>query len=207
MNQIHSSWNPLFEQYTFNLDALYSGFKVYPPREKVFSVFEIDVLKIRVVLLGQDPYHGENQANGLSFSVPICEKIPPSLRNIFKELRICFPERNYDFDNGNLERWLKEEGIFLLNSSLTVEERKPGSHMKLWEEFTNDVIKFISENNSTCVFLLLGKFAQSKGEFVENPKQIVSAPHPSPLSRGFIGSNCFINVEKVLGYKLNWAIQ
>jgi uracil-DNA glycosylase len=212
IDQSHTSWQPLFEQYSFDLDTLYTSAhlcpskQIYPPKECVFKVFELDLQKIQVVLLGQDPYHSPGQAHGLSFSVPSDQKIPPSLRNIFKELNACFPERNYEFKNGNLERWFKEEGIFLLNCSLTVEDGKPGSHMKIWEDFTNDVIQYISKKNPNCVFLLLGKFAQSKMQWISNQTNIVCAPHPSPLARGFCGSNCFIQVESILGHQVVWEL-
>lgn len=205
MQNIHLSWVPLFDQYEFNLDALYST-QIYPPKKQVFRVFELDLQKIKVVLLGQDPYHSPGQAHGLSFSVPSGQTIPPSLRNIFKELKSSFPERNYEFTSGYLERWFQEEGIFLLNCSLTVEQNKPGSHMKIWEDFTNDVIHYISKQNHNCVFLLLGKFAQSKIQWINNKNNIVCAPHPSPLARGFVGSNCFINVESILGHIVDWSL-
>jgi len=212
IKNIHSSWKPLFEQYNFDLDTLYSTSQlspvkqIYPPIHQVFRVFELDLQKIRVVLLGQDPYHGHDQAHGLSFSVPYGKYIPPSLRNIFKELKTSFPERNYDFISGNLERWFKEEGIFLLNCSLTVEYNNPGSHMKIWEDFTNDVIQYISVKNPNCVFLLLGKFAHSKMQWISNQSNIICAPHPSPLAKGFLGSNCFIQVENIITSKIDWSL-
>jgi uracil-DNA glycosylase len=206
MYEIHNSWNPLFNQYNINIDEIYEIDEVYPSKELVFRVFQMDVKDIRILLLGQDPYHGPNQANGLSFSVPNGEKIPPSLKNIYKELNLNFPERNYTFTSGNLEQWFKREKIFLLNSSLTVEKGKAGSHMKKWEAFTNDVIKFISEQNDNCVFLLLGNYAKSKQIFIKNKSKIVTEVHPSPLARGFVGSNVFKRLETVLEYEVNWAI-
>ena len=166
----------------------------------------MDVTCIKILLLGQDPYHNVNQANGLSFSVNEGIVIPPSLRNIFKEIKKEFPERNYNFTHGNLQSWFTREKIFLLNSSLSVEEGKPGSHLKIWEEFTNDVIKFINKNNKNCVFLLLGKYAQKKEQFIENKSNIVKGVHPSPLARGFIGSGVFIIVENILGGEINWSL-
>jgi uracil-DNA glycosylase len=209
MDNIHKSWDLLFEKYTFDLDLLYNTnneCNIFPIREQILRVFEMDLNNIQVVLLGQDPYHGKEQAHGLSFSVPIGQKIPPSLRNIHKELNNCFPERNYEFKHGSLERWFNEEGIFLLNSSLTVEERNPGSHIKIWEGFTNNVIKFISENNKKCVFLLLGNFAKSKGEYICDKNRIISAPHPSPLARGFVGSSVFLKIEELLDRSINWSL-
>jgi uracil-DNA glycosylase len=189
-----------------NIDEIYEIGEVYPPKELVFRVFQMDVKDILILLLGQDPYHGPKQANGLSFSVPDGEKIPPSLKNIYKELNLNFPERNYTFTSGNLEKWFNREKIFLLNSSLTVEKGKAGSHMKKWETFTNDVIKFISEQNDNCLFLLLGNYAKSKRVFIKNKSKIVTEVHPSPLARGFVGSNVFKRVENVLECEVNWSI-
>lgn len=205
MYEIHDSWKNLFNQYPINIDEIYEIGEVYPPKELVFRVFQMNVKDIRVVLLGQDPYHGPNQSNGLSFSVPFDEKIPPSLKNIFKELKLEFPERNYNFTTGNLEQWFIREKIFLLNSSLTVQRGKPGSHMKKWEKFTDEVIKFISEQNDKCIFLLLGNYAKSKQTFIKNKSNIVTEVHPSPLARGFVGSNVFKRVETVLGEEVNWT--
>lgn len=201
----HKSWNSLFENNSINLDEIYEENKiVYPPKELVFKVFEMNVKKIKIVLLGQDPYHGEGQAHGLSFSVNKNIKIPPSLNNIFKEINLEFPERKYNFVNGNLERWFKKEKIFLLNTSLTVEKGKAGSHISNWIDFTDEVIKYICKKNKNCIFLLLGKHAQSKKILIEkNP--IVEAPHPSPLAKGFIGSNVFKQVEEKLNENINWS--
>lgn len=205
MYGIHDSWKNLFNQYDIIIDEIYEIGEVYPPKEYIFKVFEMDVKDIRILLLGQDPYHGPNQAHGLSFSVPDGEKIPPSLKNIFKELNLEFPERNYKFTTGNLEQWFKREKIFLLNSSLTVQKGNAGSDMSIWEEFTNDVIKFISEQNNDCVFLLLGNYAKSKQNFIKNQSKIVTEVHPSPLARGFVGSNVFKRVESVLQEEVNWS--
>jgi uracil-DNA glycosylase len=121
-------------------------------------------------------------------------------------LIIEFPSRNYVFNTGNLERWFKEEKIFLLNASLSVILNHPGSHMDIWDEFTNDVIKFISSNNCECVFLLLGNFAKSKEKFITNKDKIVTGKHPSPLSahNGFFNSGIFMEVEKKIGNEINW---
>ena len=208
---MNESWKPFFDKFesTPNLNTLYSSGEkpVYPEKENVYRVFEMDVTKIRVVLLGQDPYHGPNQAHGLSFSVPTGVKIPPSLRNIYKELQNEFPERNYNFVSGNLEQWFYREKIFLLNASLTVVEGKAGSHMKQWETFTNSVIEFISVQNPSYVFLLLGNFAKAKEKYILNKERIINGVHPSPLSahNGFFNSNIFIKVEELLNEKIDWS--
>ena len=208
---MNESWKPFFDKFESipNINALYSSEEkpVYPEKENVYRVFEMDVTKIKVVLLGQDPYHGQNQAHGLSFSVPTGVKIPPSLRNIFKELQNEFPERNYNFVSGNLEQWFYREKIFLLNASLTVVEGKAGSHMKQWETFTNSVIEFISAQNPMCIFLLLGNFAKAKEKYILNKERIINGVHPSPLSahNGFFNSNIFIKVEELLNEKIDWS--
>jgi uracil-DNA glycosylase len=162
---------------------------------------------IRILILGQDPYHNPDQAHGLSFSVPEGIKIPPSLRNIYKELQQEFPERNYKFFSGNLEKWFYKEKIFLLNSSLSVIQNKPGSQMKIWQEFTDNVIKFISEHNKSCIFLLLGNFAKAKASLICDEKRIIKGVHPSPLSahNGFFGSMIFKKVEELLNTNIDWS--
>ena len=207
MQNIHKSWLELFKQYDFNLDELYNSVDViYPKQNELFKVFEMDVKEIKLVLLGQDPYHNPHQAHGLSFSVPNDIIIPPSLRNIYKELNLESPERKYKFISGNLDRWFYEEKIFLLNASLSVIKNKPSSHMNIWKDFTNDVIKFISYHNDKCIFLLLGNFAKSKQIYIKNKDNIVSGVHPSPLSasKGFFNSNIFKLVESKLGKQINW---
>lgn len=203
---IHKSWSNLIDKYEFDIDSIYEEGEVYPPKEYIFRVFQEDVKEIKIVLLGQDPYHGPGQAHGLSFSVPDNVKIPPSLKNMYKELQFNFPERNYSFETGNLEKWFYREHIFLLNSSLTVKRGQAGSDMSIWEEFTDDVIRFISEENEECVFLLLGNYAKSKSKFIKNKDKIVVEVHPSPLARGFVGSNVFKRVEQVLGREVNWSV-
>ena len=208
MCNYHESWNELFDDYNFNIDRLYSGKDtIYPKKEDLFKVFTMDVKDIRVLLLGQDPYHGEGQAHGLSFSVPDGISIPPSLLNIFKELKDEYPERNYKFTSGNLEKWFQREKIFLLNSSLSVIKGCAGSQMKIWEEFTNDVIRFVGEKNSKCVFLLFGNFAKAKDVFIEDKSRIVKCTHPSPMASryGFFGSGVFKKVEKVLKEEIDWS--
>lgn len=209
MNTYHESWKPLFEKFNISIDEIYSCSEpVYPKKEHLLRVFEMDVREIKVLLLGQDPYHGPDQAHGLSFSVPEGVKIPPSLRNIYKELQREFPERNYKFNSGNLEKWFNREKIFLLNASLSVIKGKPGSQMKIWEGFTNNVIKFVSEQNKSCVFLLLGNFAKAKEGFISNEERIIKGVHPSPLSahNGFFDSGIFKKIEELLGANIDWSI-
>jgi uracil-DNA glycosylase len=201
----HKSWNKFFNDNPIDLDKFYNSDKtVYPPRELVYKVFEMNIKDIKICILAQDVFHGKNQANGLAFSVNKNIKIPPSLRNIFKEIKSNFPERNYEFEHGDLTRWFEIEKIFLLNTSLTVEEKKPGSHISNWKNFTDNVIKYICKKNKNCIFLLLGKYAQGKKDLITNNK-IIEAPHPSPLARGFIGSEVFIKIEKELDKEIDWS--
>lgn len=208
MQSIHPSWNDLFDQYDINLDSFYNYYlPILPPKEFTFRVFEMAVEDIRVVLLGQDPYHGVGQAHGLSFSVPKGVSIPPSLKNIYKELKQSFPERNYSFSTGDLTPWFQREKIFLMNSAFTVIESCPGSHVEYWKEFTDNVIKYIDEKNKHCVFLLLGNFAKAKESLITNKQKIIMEVHPSPLAKGFIGSKVFQRVEEILGEKIDWSLE
>lgn len=204
---IHPSWNDLFDQYDLQIDSFYEDLlPVFPPKEYVFRVFQMPVEEIRVVLLGQDPYHGFGQAHGLSFSVAKGIQIPPSLQNIFKELNQSFPERNYAFSSGDLTTWFEREKIFLLNCALTVIQSCPGSHLNYWKDFTDNVIQYIDQRNKKCVFLLLGNFAKAKESLISNKQKIVKEVHPSPLAKGFIGSRVFQRVEQVLGEKIDWSL-
>ena len=222
---IHKSWLPLFDEYIFNLDEFYKtegneATDIYPPKELVFQAFSIPVKDIQVCLLGQDVYHQPNQAMGLAFSVPQNVKIPPSLVNIFKELKNQFPERGYNFTHGDLTKWSNNENIFLLNCALTVKKSKPLSHMKKWEAFTDDVIRYIANHNKKCVFLLLGNYAKEKSKIIEiiqgNDNRCVKGIHPSPLSvntiktigingsGGFFNSGIFKKVEELVSKPINW---
>ena len=158
---------------------------------------------MKVVILGQDPYHGPGQAHGLSFSVPENIKPPPSLLNIYKELQDDL-KKEVNYNNGNLDKWAKQ-GVFLLNTTLTVEKSKPLSHQKFgWDIFTDKVISVISNELENIVFILWGSFAQSKKEIIDSNKHLIlSAPHPSPLSahRGFFGSKPFSNTNTILKSK------
>lgn len=208
---IHESWNDFFKEQQTELNKIFSSIdftkKIYPPKNKIFRVFKMPVSYIKVVFLGQDPYHGYGQANGLAFSVVKSCKIPPSLSNIYKELQNEFPDRNYDFKHGDISRWFTSEGIFLVNTALTVEESKANSHKDYWLKFTNNMISYINKNNSDCVFLLLGNSAKNKTTFIENNERIITGVHPSPLSanKGFFGSNIFVNLENLVG-EIDWSI-
>ena len=183
----------------------------YPQGDKIFNAFNLTPFnKVKVVILGQDPYHGPNQAHGLCFSVPPSVKPPPSLVNIFKELESdTGKKRNYH--DGNLEHWAKQ-GVFLLNTTLTVERSKPLSHQDYgWSEFTNQVISVINNELESIVFILWGSFAQSKKQLIDSNKHLIlTAPHPSPLSahRGFFGSKPFSKTNNFLHSKqidmVNW---
>ena len=176
----------------------------YPPGRFLFNAFNLTPLdQVKVVILGQDPYHGPNQAHGLCFSVPNGIKPPPSLINIFKELEDDI-DKKIDFSNGNLEHWAMQ-GVFLLNTTLTVEKSRPLSHQKLgWDIFTNKVISTISKTRENIAFILWGSFAQSKKELIDSNKHLIlTAPHPSPLSahRGFFGSKPFSKTNTFLESK------
>lgn len=173
---------------------------IYPPGPLIFNAFEKTPFdKVKVVILGQDPYHNPGQAHGLSFSVPDGVPPPPSLKNIFKELHddlgILVPQ------SGNLEKWA-QQGVLLLNTSLTVRENEPGSHSRIgWITFTNEVIRKISNQKSRIVFLLWGNYAQEKQELIDEGKHFVlKAAHPSPLSahRGFFGCRHFSATNQIL---------
>ncbi|MFT5849531.1 MAG: uracil-DNA glycosylase [Patiriisocius sp.] len=180
--------------------AYKSDTPIFPPQELIFNAFNrCAFTDVKVVILGQDPYHGKGQAHGLSFSVPDAIKAPPSLQNIFKEVHKA--DTSLIPQSGNLERWA-DQGVLLLNSTLTVEEGKPGSHQGLgWEQFTDTVITKISEEQEHVVFLLWGAFAQKKSLLIDESKHLVlPAPHPSPLSsyRGFFGCDHFNKINAYL---------
>ena len=186
---------------------------IYPKKTEVFNAFKYtDYKDVKVVILGQDPYHGPNQAEGLSFSVSNEVIKPPSLKNIFKELesdlKIPFPEHN------SLKPWAKE-GVLLLNAVLTVEEHKPASHAnKGWETFTDEIIKLINKKDEPVVFILWGNYAREKKKYITNPiHYIIESPHPSPFSarNGFFGSNPFSKTNEFLKSKglkeINWNVE
>jgi uracil-DNA glycosylase len=194
---------PYFLQLTEFVRNEYGNQTVYPPAREIFRAFDCcDFDQVKVVIIGQDPYHGPGQANGLCFSVRPDVKMPPSLVNIFKEIQADlgkpFPP------NGDLERWARQ-GVLLLNATLTVRSSSPGSHQnKGWEVFTDAVIREISERRSDVVFLLWGAYAMKKGEMIDRSKHLVLAsPHPSPFSadRGFFGSKPFSKTNDFLRSK------
>ncbi len=172
---------------------------VYPSRELVFNAFQLTNFDaIRVVIVGQDPYHGKGQAEGLAFSVPEGVLKPPSLLNIFKEIEADIGTQIPK--SGSLVRWAKQ-GVFLLNTTLTVREGEPLSHQgRGWETFTSAVIRKIAEKKDPVIFLLWGRSAQEKGVDIKSPHKVLVAPHPSPLSahRGFLGCRHFSKVNSFL---------
>jgi len=205
-----SSWNKVLKtefekEYFINLTEtirkLYQGSEpVFPQSADIFKAFELSPFdSVKVVIIGQDPYHGTGQAHGLSFSVPDGMRIPPSLKNMYKEIQddigTSVPE------SGNLERWAKQ-GILLLNATLTVLEGKPTSHQGLgWEQFTDTVIQTISDKKEYVVFLLWGKYAQDKEKLIDSSKHLIlKAPHPSPFSAhsGFFGCKHFSKANAYL---------
>tara|TARA_B100000900_G_scaffold66202_1_gene51414 strand:+ start:3432 stop:4097 length:666 start_codon:yes stop_codon:yes gene_type:complete len=218
--KIHHTWNKelqdIFLKDSFNdlaskVKEEYANHRIYPSAKNIFRAFNLCPFdKIKVVILGQDPYHGENQANGLSFSVNKGILIPPSLKNIYKELSNNF--QDFNFQDGDLSPWATQ-GVLLINSILTVRRGKPGSHQGIgWQDFTDEVIKIISKRKKNIVFLLWGSFAKSKVVLINNKKEhlILSSSHPSPFSahKGFFGNNHFKKANEYLRNKsiveINW---
>ncbi|PJA31983.1 MAG: uracil-DNA glycosylase [Zetaproteobacteria bacterium CG_4_9_14_3_um_filter_53_7] len=223
MNENHcifKSWAPYlageFDQpYMRELLAFLDSRKnvnIYPARDNWFAAFEQTAFDdVKVVMLGQDPYHGQGQAHGLSFSVPFGEKIPPSLRNIYKEL-----QRDLGIEpaaHGCLTAWAKQ-GVLLLNATLTVEEKNAGAHQKRgWETFTDAAIAALNEHRQGLVFMLWGKYAQHKGASIDESRHLVlKSVHPSPLSahRGFLGCGHFSSantyLEKHQKQAIDWRL-
>lgn len=207
--QIEESWKAVledefestyFKKLSETVKEAYLKGPVFPPPKVIFNAFQYCPFnRVKVVILGQDPYHGPNQAHGLCFSVPDGIKPPPSLQNIYKEIKedlgITIPE------SGNLARWA-EQGVLLLNATLTVLPGQPASHQGLgWERFTDSVIQAISDQKEHVVFLLWGKYAQDKGKNIDGSKHLVlKAPHPSPFSAhsGFFGCKHFSKTNEYL---------
>ena len=176
--------------------------EIFPKRENIYNALNISSLKdIKVVIIGQDPYHKKGQAHGLSFSVPQGVKVPPSLRNIHKEILSDLKINNEG--KGNLLNWA-QQGVFLLNTSLTVRENCPNSHSKYWKPFTKELISFISNNTSSIVFMLWGNNAKKNKELIDQGKHLIlESNHPSPLSayRGFFGCRHFSKCNDFLENK------
>ena len=176
-----------------------AGKKIYPPGSQIFKAFEITPLdKLKVVILGQDPYHGPGQAHGLSFSVPADMPAPPSLKNIFKEIESDLGIKMSGYPN--LEKWASQ-GVLLLNAVLTVQAGVAASHSKIgWEEFTDAVIRHISDNCEGIIFLLWGNFARGKTALIDKSRHhVLEAAHPSPLARGaFFGCRHFSRTNELL---------
>ena len=192
---------PYFQHLTAFVRGEYATTTVYPPGPQIFHAFDACPFdQTKVVILGQDPYHGRGQAHGLSFSVAHGVRTPPSLQNIFKELHDDLPTIPPAPD-GNLDRWA-QQGVLLLNATLTVRAGEPGSHQKKgWEQFTDAVIQKISDLKEHVVFILWGAYAQKKGEIIDGRKHLVlKAAHPSPYAadKGFFGSRPFSKANAYL---------
>lgn len=191
---------PYFKNLVSFVKDEYTSQKVYPAGTQIFNAFaKCPFEEVKVVILGQDPYHGPNQANGLAFSVSDQVRIPPSLLNIFKEIKSDLGKEMPA--TGNLERWA-EQGVLLLNATLTVRAANAGSHQKKgWEEFTDAVVQKVNDLKEHVVFMLWGAYAQKKGAFIDERKHLVlKAAHPSPFAadRGFFGSHHFSKANKYL---------
>ncbi|HEY8568955.1 uracil-DNA glycosylase [Microbulbifer sp.] len=220
--KIHPSWlsvlEPEFSKHymgelrQFLQQEKQAGKKIFPPGGQIFNAFNSTPFdQVKVVILGQDPYHGAGQAHGLCFSVMPGVRIPPSLQNIYKELQsdlgITPP------NHGCLQPWA-EQGVLLLNATLTVEESKAGAHQgRGWEQFTDAAVHALAEQREGLVFVLWGSYAQKKGNFIDRRKHLVLAgPHPSPLSahRGFFGTRPFSQANAYLQQRgetpINWAL-
>lgn len=185
---------------TFLRDRLKHGARIYPPKENWFAALNATPFdEVKVVILGQDPYHGAGQAHGLAFSVPVGTRIPPSLVNIYKELRSSMVMDAPT--HGNLTDWA-EQGVLLLNAVLTVEDAQPGAHVgKGWEGFTDEIIRQLNDHRENLVFMLWGSYAQAKGKVIDRTRHcVLTAPHPSPLSahRGFLGCDHFGKANRYL---------
>jgi len=198
----------------FLLSEKEQGKVLFPPGNQYFNAFNAAHFEdVKVVILGQDPYHGDGQAHGLCFSVNNGVKLPPSLQNIYKEIQSDLQLPRGNFISGCLQRWA-DQGVLLLNSVLTVERANAGSHQgKGWEIFTDKVIEVLSNKRHHCVFMLWGSYAQKKGSVIDQTKHLVlTAPHPSPLSayRGFLGckhfSQCNAYLARTGQTTIDWSV-
>jgi uracil-DNA glycosylase len=218
---VKKSWKKILKKYINDddIEKLYKNKTIFPKINNIFEAFKyFDLNETKLVFIGQDPYINYKiinneiipQATGLSFSVPEEFPIPPSLKNIFIEIKNSYP----DFiipENGNLIKWVVEEKILLLNTSLTVEKNKSNSHQTFWRNITDNIIKDISDNHPNTIFLLLGNNAKSKKKYINQKKHIIiEGVHPSPLSsyKGFFNSNIFKKINIALNKqnkkKINW---
>lgn len=188
-----------FKNLLNNVSKLYEEKIIYPPKKDVFNAFRLSYKDVKVVILGQDPYHGEGEAHGFAFST-LNKKLPPSLKNIYKELHSDLKIEK-DYSNGNLFDWVKQ-GVMLLNTGLTVEKDKANSHKDLgWHKFTDAVIQKLNEREEPIVFILWGNNAREKKKFITNNKHLViESAHPSPFSAryGFFGSKPFSKTNEFL---------
>ena len=204
-----SEWNQLlkaeyekdyFKRLTQLVNTAYETREVFPPKNLILNALRLCPYSLlKVVIIGQDPYHNYGQANGLSFSVNNGVKVPPSLKNIFKELESDIPGFKAP-ESGNLENWAKQ-GVLMLNSLLTVQANLPGSHKNFgWQHFTDAIIKLVSQQKEQVVFLLWGNYAMSKSELIDGTKHLIlTAAHPSPLARGaFFGTKHFSKTNHYL---------
>ena len=207
---MHESWKPFlkaefdkpyFKELSSFLHEAYETKTIYPAKAQVFSAFTTDLNEVKVVILGQDPYHTPGAAHGLAFSVPSSAPIPPSLINIYKEIDNDIG--HHANQTGNLKNW-QNQGVLLLNTVLTVEAHKAGSHRgKGWEIFTTEVIKYLNETRPHLVFLLWGRDARNKKSLIDTKKHLVlESPHPSPLSAhsGFFGNHHFSKTNEFLEF-------
>ena len=213
--KIEQSWktrlqNEFEKEYFINLTNFvkkeYNSFTVYPPGKLIFNAFDkCPFENTKVVILGQDPYHGPGQAHGLCFSVKNGVAFPPSLKNIYKEIHNDLG--TFLPDSGNLERWA-EQGVLLLNATLTVRAGQAGSHQnKGWEQFTDEIVRLVAKEKNNVVFILWGSYAKRKGETIDRTKHFVlESPHPSPLSanRGFFGNKHF---SKANAYLMDYGME
>ena len=216
LNQLSNEFEKpyMVELKKFLIERKRKGIKIFPPGKNFFRAFKKTPFdSVKVVILGQDPYHGPGQANGLAFSVSREVSLPPSLKNIVKEIQDDLGLPVSDFRHGCLDSWA-DQGILLLNSVLTVEQNRAGSHQKKgWEIFTDRVIDLLGKSERKIVFLLWGSYAQKKGELLDKGKNFVlKAPHPSPLSahRGFFGCKHFSKCNDFLKSEgeepINWLL-
>lgn len=192
---------PYFLKLAQFVKSQYQSATIYPPPKFIFRAFELTPFdSVKVVILGQDPYHGAGQANGLCFAVNQGVRLPPSVQNIYKEIESDLGKKT-QFPNGDLEEWARQ-GVLLLNATLTVRASTPGSHQNIgWEQFTDSVVKTLSDQKEHLVFILWGAYAQKKGVVIDQSKHLViRSPHPSPFSAysGFFGSKPFSQCNNYL---------